>query len=709
MLGETPEHYQNRQNLIKQQWDLANDQARLDQLEAAGNADQNDLTAARNKIIDDKLAIARAEEQLNKADQQNIADKAEVPYPTGYGGPPRPGQTAEQYGKEQAVYEAVHSRQQAEVRLAQVQADSASSADDLVRANNDLLKARENENAAILRLNDSSSRAADQLGDIGVKLDQDFGLSRGLPGLAENLVRFLGNLAFAPALGAMRGAQAGLGYPGGEGSGSGVAGMLGSAIFGPGTPSGGGGGGAQFPFGGQPGGAFPGGYPTSPSGLPQTYPGGSPYQASPSYNTNLGSLTNPTDLVTGGNRVAALFATAQALEGTPYSQALRNDCSGMVSQLASAALGLPPPSAAKRFTTVNEGEWLAQHGFQPGIGPPGALNIGWNPAPGNMGHTAATLPGGINAESGGSGGGFRFGPTAGGAFQPNFTQHAWLPVSPGYAEGGSTDTIPAMLTPGEHVLTTKDVNAMGGQQGVYNFRAGLQNPGGGVGARSSAPGSGPTTIGGIAPPAGQGPGFGITGGGLIGLVESLPSTAINTAITAAMAAAAGGGAVTDYGILGFAGGGAAPGGDVASSVMSAAINIGIQEINRAIGFAGQAAGIGVSGLMETFLPAGGSELAQNNWVTRILGGIVGARPVMPNLVGKAASAKQQTGSPLTPEQVAAQVLPPTRPEHTGTGYPAGPTNGVYIENYQVTQGEDQAGRRIAEHAMAAYPVQAGAR
>lgn len=47
----------------------------------------------------------------------------------------------------------------------------------------------------------------------------------------------------------------------------------------------------------------------------------------------------------------------------------------------------------------------------------------------------------------------------------------------GYAVGGGVpgtgtgDTVPAMLTPGEHVLTTDDVAALGGQKGVYALRS----------------------------------------------------------------------------------------------------------------------------------------------------------------------------------------------------------------------------------------------
>lgn len=41
--------------------------------------------------------------------------------------------------------------------------------------------------------------------------------------------------------------------------------------------------------------------------------------------------------------------------------------------------------------------------------------------------------------------------------------------------GPKSDTIPAMLSPGEHVLTADDVDKMGGQSKVYEFRQALQN------------------------------------------------------------------------------------------------------------------------------------------------------------------------------------------------------------------------------------------
>lgn len=49
----------------------------------------------------------------------------------------------------------------------------------------------------------------------------------------------------------------------------------------------------------------------------------------------------------------------------------------------------------------------------------------------------------------------------------------WYASGGGVQGSGSGDTIPAMLTPGEHVLTTSDVKALGGQENVYAMRAHL--------------------------------------------------------------------------------------------------------------------------------------------------------------------------------------------------------------------------------------------
>jgi hypothetical protein len=139
-----------------------------------------------------------------------------------------------------------------------------------------------------------------------------------------------------------------------------------------------------------------------------------------------------------------------------------------------------------------------------------------------------------------------------------------------------------------------------------------------------------TRIGGLAPAESINPGgagFGIMPGGTI---DSLIQGGLQAAGSAG-------------GMFGGGAGGAAA---------SAAAQTLMKLANRAIQFGGQAAGIGVQGLMDTFLPTGGSELAQNNWFTRIAGAVGAAAPALPNLAGGALGQAQQQG-PLTPEQVAA--------------------------------------------------------
>lgn len=334
--------------------------------------------------------------------------------------------------------------------------------------------------------------------------------------------------------------------------------------------------------------------------------------------------------------------------------------------------------------------------------------------------------------------------------RPDFPYHP-EPVNPIHMlgpDGGpkGTDTIPAWLTPGEYVVSEGPAQANkplleainSGENIAYQPSGPAPGPpglqlsisGGAAGTPSlggpplppsmaTAPGIGPTKIGGAAYPEGYGPGFQVTGSGLVGLLESLPATAINYGISAAMAAgaaaaaASAGGEVMPSGAIYMEGGGGVAGGggagaggagDIAGSLISAAINIGMQELNRAIGYAGQVAGIGVSGLMETFLPAGASQLASSNWLTRWMGGIVGAHPALPNIAGMITS---QASQALASQSVAP---PSTTKEHgPAAGTRGGPFIGVNIENYNGARGEDRAGQDIARHQQAAWPVMPGAR
>lgn len=136
------------------------------------------------------------------------------------------------------------------------------------------------------------------------------------------------------------------------------------------------------------------------------------------------------------------------------------DCSGMVAATVNDALGLPPFDS--RMSTVSEGQWLADRGFQQGMGNPGDIRVGWyDNGGGANGHTAMTLEDGTNVESNGSEGVVIGGPT--GFDDPMFDQHMFLP---GQGLGGD----------------------LGGPAGAGDFS--MFGDGGGGGASGGASGAG---------------------------------------------------------------------------------------------------------------------------------------------------------------------------------------------------------------------------
>ncbi|WP_312802472.1 tape measure protein [Corynebacterium variabile] len=119
---------------------------------------------------------------------------------------------------------------------------------------------------------------------------------------------------------------------------------------------------------------------------------------------------------------------ARGLEGKPYVFGGINwgDCSGAMSAIARYTVGMDPFGG--RFTTYTERDALLSMGFKLGRGQQGDLRFGWmNGGPGG-GHTAGTLPNGVNVEMGGAGGNGQYGGIAAGAWDAQFTDHAYLPV-----------------------------------------------------------------------------------------------------------------------------------------------------------------------------------------------------------------------------------------------------------------------------------------
>jgi hypothetical protein len=78
------------------------------------------------------------------------------------------------------------------------------------------------------------------------------------------------------------------------------------------------------------------------------------------------------------------------------------------------------PAFGSRFNTGNIEPALLARGFHYGTAP-NSVVIGWN-----SGHAAVTLPDGTPVSSGESGAGVRVG--GGGAYQPQFSRHMYLPV-----------------------------------------------------------------------------------------------------------------------------------------------------------------------------------------------------------------------------------------------------------------------------------------
>ena len=119
--------------------------------------------------------------------------------------------------------------------------------------------------------------------------------------------------------------------------------------------------------------------------------------------------------------LATLMGLIEQMSGTPYitggNSAAGTDCSGLASLVSNVATDRPAFSG--RFNTGNEESALLARGFHYGTAP-GALVIGWN-----GGHTPVTLPDGTPVSSG-EGGGVRIG--GGGAYQPQFSHHMYLPV-----------------------------------------------------------------------------------------------------------------------------------------------------------------------------------------------------------------------------------------------------------------------------------------
>ncbi|AIM50138.1 tape measure protein [Mycobacterium phage BuzzLyseyear] len=562
-----------------------------------------------------------------------LPDAPVLPYdttlPPGIAGMPP---DAAVFSAESSYLDARHKLAEKRARAAQLEQSTEATEEDRLKARNDVIEAERDLQAAEMRMSDARANQYEKLtkqtdkhvkdlGQIGAQLDQDFGISKGLAGIAENITKFVANLAAAPLLGQLQAISAYNPTQGGHG----LMGVLGAqGVFGP-----------QYQNNQYDRGSYPSAGATGVSMTPiGAYPG---------------------DAALLANVPAGRYAQVQAADLT---QGL-GDCSSAVEDLVNILDGRS--TEGRSLSTHNADQWLQSRGFVPGSGGPGDFRVAFN-----SGHMQATLPGGTPFNWGSDSAAARRGIGGTGADDPSLTSRYYRPVTS--VPGGSA--------------------AAAGAPGLYspqNTNPALNNPPAPVssGAWATNPAPLPTTGGGGGPMAAGAPQGLFTGG---------PTNTTNIGANVAPYAGSGSGGI------GMDGGGAlgmaVQAGGMALDAMAPgagqAAQTGVKLINRAIEYGGQVAAIGAQGLMETFLPTGGSDLANNNWITRIAGGLAGAAPALPNLAGQASQQRKDID-----------------PQATGQGQTQvnqGDTN-ITVNNQRAT--EDGTGRDIAYHLQNQYVMPGG--
>lgn len=599
------------------------------------------------------------------------------------------------FDKDSALQRQRAAVEEARARVLELQADNQATEQQKITAQHNIIEAErafiksqvellEAQRGTWKKINESIKDQSKMLDGLGAEIDADFGISKGLPGIADNIVKFLANITAAPLYGQLAAQRA----AGGElGGGKGLIGMAAlSGAFGPqfmqpdtGTvaapsaslsgapiPSGVAGAplAAELGFVPKPG-LNPNNVSTSGlkpqsmallsliQGMPQ-FAGipltsaklgreGDPYPWHPSgRGLDLGLNANDPVQSALGDQLNAFLNSNKQLFGiyntlwkvkdhynhlhialnegnSPLMSGLNGmvpPAAGITSSLTGGGIPIPLPVTIVGGTGSTPG--LPTAG-SPGVTPPAGTPNGPSPA----GNTPIPVP------PAGTPGGK---PGSTGSMMDGQENKVWTVNPDGTISWRGVNGNPTAAPkgqPGSPATTPPTIPTAlpsPGQGGPIRWNLPPLAPAGGDGGLPTAPGgyappgTGPSQIGAVVgPPEGTGSGFGGFGGGLLGAAQG--------AIGAAAGAA---------GAMGTMGGG--------GPAAAAAAQIGIEEMNRAIAFAGQAAGIGISGLMETLLPTGGSDLANNNWLTRILGGVVGMRPLLPNFANiSGASSDVQNG------------------------------------------------------------------
>ncbi|GFG49455.1 hypothetical protein CQY20_31940 [Mycolicibacterium agri] len=522
-----------------------------------------------------------------------------------------------------SLYGAAGSVLDSRAKVAQLQSDinaleksNTATASEIQSKKNDLANAEREQYEAELRLNEAKQRSTEKftestksahqtMSKLGAGLDRDLGISRGIAGLADNLVRFIGNLATAPLQATL---QKIIDANPNEGSG-----LIGIAA-------------AQGAFGPE----------FTPQGIAAS-------QASDSSSSTLGS-TAAVPYGYGYPGDAALLANVPAGK---YSQSGIadltqgiGDCSSAVEDLVNILDGRP--TAGRSMSTHNADQWLTEHGFVPGIGGPGDFRVGFN-----SGHMQATLPGGTPFNWGSNAAAANRGIGGTGAADPAFTSHYYRPMGAGPLAGPVAPTDAPIgpagpIAHGPDIPIPLPVTIVGGTPvpgATPSVGSNVAPPGGAPGAPTAptpAPAVGQPSTG--APPIGSpasGQGLGPLPGPAAAPMAAQSQSYAPTQQPAAPAgwqpsgSSAGGGG----GILGAAAGAAAgmfPGG-------GAAAQIAMQMIQRTIQYGGEVAGHLAQGAMDALSvsdPDGGPGASLgDSWLGRLAGAVASAGPALPSSAG----------------------------------------------------------------------------
>ncbi|MFN6550673.1 DUF1090 family protein [Mycolicibacterium septicum] len=285
-----------------------------------------------------------------------------------------------------STFSAAQAVAQAQADVAQRQADlsealKSGTGNDVTEARNKLAKAQEDQTGAQLRLAEALQSATKSakgtvaaISDVTASLDPDFGISKGLGGIVENLIKGVATLAAAPLLGKLSAIKAA-----NPNEGSGLVGI----------------GAAQGLFGAQYTPAALAASNYAPRGGYSTYPGDSALLSS--IPAGRYSQSGSADLVQG-----------------------LGDCSSAVEDLVNIMDG--QPTTGRSMSTGNASSWLQSRGFMPGAGGPGDFRVAFNPS-----HMQATLPGGTPFNWGSAAAAARGGVGGTGADDPSLTSQYYRP------------------------------------------------------------------------------------------------------------------------------------------------------------------------------------------------------------------------------------------------------------------------------------------